>query len=160
MALHLLCKEKIAGSTPVRSTNFVRRSHQPDPLSYQPWQSPMVVKGPIFAVVAQLVERHPSKLDVAGSSPVCRTTSINNSMKAIILSLLTLGLAGCYTVPPPPPPPPKVVVVDQNGNPVNPQPTVVVVKPYPVYPEVTWHIGIGLGRGYYRPGPWRHPHRW
>ena len=112
-----------------------------------------------FAVVAQLVERHPSKLDVAGSSPVCRTTSINNSMKAIILSLLTLGLAGCYTTPPPPPPP-KVVVVDQNGNPVNPQPTVVVVKPYPVYPEVTWHIGIGLGRGYYRPGPWRHPHRW
>jgi hypothetical protein len=80
-------------------------------------------------------------------------------MKAIILSLLTLGLAGCYTAPVPPPPP-KVVVVDQNGNPVTPQPTVVVVKPYPVYPQVTWHIGIGWGRGHYRPGPWRHPHRW
>ena len=82
-------------------------------------------------------------------------------MKAIILSLLTLGLAGCYTAPVRiPPPPPKVVVVDQNGNPVTPQPTVVVVKPYPVYPQVTWHIGIGFGRGYYRPGPWRNPHRW
>ena len=30
------------------------------------------------AVVAQLVERHPSKLDVAGSSPVCRTNLLIN----------------------------------------------------------------------------------
>ena len=74
LAERLICIQEVSGSTPLWSTNFVRRSHQPDLLSYQPWQSPMVVKGPIYAVVAQLVERHPSKLDVAGSSPVCRTT--------------------------------------------------------------------------------------
>jgi hypothetical protein len=107
-----------------------------------------------FAVVAQLVERHPSKLDVAGSSPVCRTISINNPMKALLVSILTLGLAGCYTAPQ------KILVVDKDFKPVNPQATVVVVREYPAYPHVDWHIGIGWGYGHYRPGPWRHPRRW
>ena len=81
-------------------------------------------------------------------------------MKAILVSILALGLSGCYTPVPPPQQNTKVVVVDQNGNPVTPQPTVVVVREYPTYPQVTWQIGVGFGRVYYRPGPWRNPHRW
>ena len=34
----------------------------------------------MFAVVAQLVERNPSKLDVAGSNPVYRTNFYGNPL--------------------------------------------------------------------------------
>lgn len=36
-----------------------------------------------YAVVAQLVERHPSKLDVAGSSPVCRTNFLIERLEMV-----------------------------------------------------------------------------
>ena len=80
-------------------------------------------------------------------------------MKAICILLASLMLAGCYTAPVNPPP--KVVIVDKDGKPVNPPPQVIVVRERPYYyPDVSWHIGIGFGRGYYRPGPWRHHRHW
>jgi len=79
-------------------------------------------------------------------------------MKALALLVISLSLAGCYTAPVNPSP--RVVVVDKDGKSVSSPPQVIVVREYPYYPSVSWHIGIGFGRGHYRPGPWRHHRHW
>ena len=76
-------------------------------------------------------------------------------MKKILLSCVTLLLGGCYTYQPPEP---RTVVVDKDGKPVPVQVQQVYIvreTPYYYYPPVSWHIGVGFGRGHYR-GPWRH----
>lgn len=71
-------------------------------------------------------------------------------MKKLFIASIALLLGGCYTYQPP-------VYVDKEGKPVNVQvQQVYVVREYSYYyTPVTWHVGIGIGRGHYR-GPWRH----
>ena len=80
-------------------------------------------------------------------------------MKALILIPLLL-LAGCVSAPTPVPAKKVTVTTQVEGE--QPQTNVYYVVPRPYYePHVTWHIGVGVGRGYYhRPGPWRHPRHW
>ena len=79
-------------------------------------------------------------------------------MKALLLVPLLL-LAGCVSAPAPVPAKKVTVTTQVEGE--QPQTNVYYVVPCPYYePQVTWHIGVGVGRGYYRPGPWRHPRHW
>jgi hypothetical protein len=49
---------------------------------------------PFFAGIAQLVEREPSKLGVAGSSPVSRSSSHMADDNSRGLSIVTLAMRG------------------------------------------------------------------
>ena len=79
-------------------------------------------------------------------------------MKALLLVPLLL-LAGCVSAPAPVPAKKVTVTTQVEGE--QPNTSVYYVIPRPYYePVVTWNIGIGYGRGYYRPGPWRHHRHW
>ncbi|NBW33510.1 MAG: hypothetical protein EBR30_00450 [Cytophagia bacterium] len=81
-------------------------------------------------------------------------------MKALLLVPLLL-LAGCVSAPAPVPAKKVTVTTQVEGEQPKTNTYYVVQQPYVVYePRVTWSIGIGYGRGYYRPGPWRHHRHW
>ena len=98
MVEQLICNQQVAGSSPIASSVEQRPQCPNDPSSYlgrvperskgtdcksvatgfegsNPSPSTLEMTGAInFAGVAQLVELQPSKLDVAGSRPVSRST--------------------------------------------------------------------------------------
>jgi len=79
-------------------------------------------------------------------------------MKALLLIPL-IFLSGCVSAPAPVVPAKKVTVTTQvEGE----QPTTKTYYVVPSYhgPTVQWSIGVGIGRGHYRPGPWRHHRHW
>lgn len=79
-------------------------------------------------------------------------------MKALLLVPLLL-LAGCVAAPAPVPAKKVTVTTQVEGE--QPKTNVYYVVPRPYYqPSVVWHVNVGYGRGYYRPGPWRHPRHW
>ena len=81
-------------------------------------------------------------------------------MKALLLIPLLL-LAGCVSAPVPATTKKVTVTTTVEGEQPKTSVYYVVRDPYVVYgPRINWHIGVGFGRGHYRPGPWRHHRHW
>jgi len=81
-------------------------------------------------------------------------------MKALLLIPLLL-LAGCVSAPVSSTSKKVTVTTTVEGEQPKTRTYYVIHDPYIVHgPRVTWHIGVGFGRGYYRPGPWRHHRHW
>jgi len=79
-------------------------------------------------------------------------------MKTLLLIPL-LFLAGCVYAPAPVTAKKVTVTTQVEGQAPSTQTYYVVPSPY-YGPTVQWSIGVGIGRGYYRPGPWRHHRHW
>lgn len=72
LAEHLSCKQEVAGSNPAGGSTKPFATPPPYHRRFRTWPSPAFAEW-LYADVAQLAERHPSKVEVAGSRPAVRS---------------------------------------------------------------------------------------